>query len=257
MPSFRYIPVLGNKALCDLQITELAGISTRQASPCYTDSGTLYAKLQQADGAYTISLFADIARSRLVCSGSGDITTPFALSAQNGSGITGIAYLASYTADDTGIVVIPTFAVDVDVMISTQACQWLAGSLYDAAFGLAELHAQAMREIMGSSLPAMVPDLFGHEGLAPYVPGQVGPDIPDIRQIAGVGQLKQAQGALVKALAAEQHEHLEEMAAIAVNARKRYERIMEDIRDANIEEEEEKKQEVSNVSAGFGQMRRT
>lgn len=250
-PTFRYIPVLGNLAKCDLRVVQVDALSTKHDNT-NSDGGALYASVVGGSG-IAVNLYADPLRTRLVLSGAaGDVGQYATLTAQSGSGLSGRAYVASYAQDDSDIVVLASFATDVDVMFSQASCQGLAGPAYDTTYGLAALHAQAMREILASALPAAVPHLFGKEGLAPYVPGQVGPAIPDLRKMANVGQLRQAAGALAKAITAEQQEHLADMAAIAVAARARYVAIMQAVAAANVEEAEEAKQETSNISVGLG-----
>ncbi len=169
--------------------------------------------------------------------------------------LSGIAYVNSYTQDDTDAVVIPAFAVDLDVLISQSEAARLGG--YDSIYGLASIHAMSMRQIMGADLPAAVPDLFtGKAGIAGFVPGQRGPDLPDLRDITGVGVLREACAALTKAKACQQSEHLEEPRLIAEQAMQRYVMLMGTIKEANLLEAEAQKTEDATFGVGSGSFNR-
>lgn len=259
-PSFRYIPVLGNAANADMRVTRLDGLSTRHGDPD-SDRGTLYGSITgAAAGPWTVSLFADIDRAITVLTGSvATLGTRFNL-ARPGGKTTGptlaVVTLKSYSAADTDIVVLPTFAVDEDVLLHCDAAAKLGG--WDRAYGLAFLHVQAMREVLGSILPATVPHLYhGRVGLSNFVPSQSGPDLPDLRKLANAGQLREICACLVKAKGSEQFEHLEEYAAVAKAARERLSVLVEEVLAANVKEAEAKEEEQSDVgSFEFGTMTR-
>jgi hypothetical protein len=162
----------------------------------------------------------------------------------------GQAILRSHTADYRGLILVPTFATDVDVYTSPSASASLPG--YDAEYGLAYLHAQAMREIMTTGLPGAVPALFGGDGLATFVPTDVDAELPDLRQIASVDNLRVAQVNLVKALGAEQAEGVEGWMKVAENARKRYDAVMERLAALNTKDEEEAAEELESSGGDIG-----
>lgn len=238
--SFRYIPVLGNVGNADLRIVRLDGLSTKHGD-AYSDRGTLYGSVTGVGGTFTVTLYADMERTIPILAGS---TTTFGvrfpLTKVPGGGppvpTGGVAVLASYTADDTDSVILPTFAVDEDVLLDQTACATFPG--YDATLGLAAVHAQAMQEILGSILPSAVPHLYPtRAGISAFVPGQAGPALPDLRKLANAGQLRQIAALLVKAKANEQIEHLEEPAMVAKAARERLAELVKELTAANVQEE--------------------
>jgi hypothetical protein len=136
----------------------------------------------------------------------------------------------------------PSFADDADVFPDPSMCAALPG--YDtgleggndavAARGLAVWHAKAVKQLLTTSLPAAIPHLFGGSGLSALVPMDEDEiSFPDLRKIANVDQLREAQAALVLAMAAGASRHLREFADMADAARDRLAAIMEDIRKAN------------------------
>lgn len=241
MALFEYVAVLGDNAKAHVRVVSLDGISTKHGN-AKTDRGRLYGRVTFAGLVYTLQLYSDVGRGadKLVAQGTtSELGAYFDLAQQLASGITGRAVLASYAQDYAGLVLVPTFAVDRDVAVDQPSAKALGGPGYDdAAYGLAEYHAAAMRTLVCSDLPAQVPHLFGKIGTAAFVPTMDGVELPDLRTIAGVDHLRQAQGELVKAMAAEAQEHLEEFAAIGVAARGRYQRHLDNLKAANVVEAE-------------------
>lgn len=255
-PTFEYIPVLGTIAGTTLRIASISGISTIHGDQ-FTDRGRLYGTLTFTFPTYTVNLYSDVSRDdgSLVLSGTTTaLQSYFEMSAQNGSQLSGRAWIDAYLSDDLQIVALPTFAVDVDVLKVAGQCQ-LFGS-YDARYGLGYFHADAMRKIMTSDLPAAVPHLFGMTGLAAFVP-QTSVAMPDLRTIANADQLREAQAALVKALAAEDSEQAPAMQEISRMARQRYAEAMANLKAANVQETVAAAQEkATDLGFSFGNFRR-
>lgn len=236
-PVFEYVPVFGDPNKGTVRVASLAGVSTKHGAK-HNDRGRLYGTLTKPAADYTLSLYSDLARTQKVAEGTvAALGTWFDLAAQNASGISGRAVVDAYGADDTTILVLPTFATDRDVLIDAASCSKMPG--WEGAWGLSDLHAQAVREILTSAIPAKLPHLCGGSGLASFVPHLAGSTLPDLTKLANVDHLRLAQAALVKALSAEQREHLEEFAAIAAAARQRYEDLMDGLAAANKPEEDE------------------
>jgi hypothetical protein len=123
----------------------------------------------QAGGEYVVTLFNDptyLVGSE-IASGSGTIGNLFQLAEENASGVTARIRLDGAGASANGII-IPTFALDVDVFKNQNDAAAMPG--YDPDYGLAMFHAAAMRRIMTSDLPSALPDLYRNSGLSAFVP---------------------------------------------------------------------------------------
>ena len=239
-PTFEYIAVVGDKDKAHVKVVSLSGVSTKHGDT-KTDRGRLYGSVTKSGLVHTLSLYSDVSKTsdKLVAQGTtSDLQAYFDLAVQNASGITGRAWLENYAADYTGLVVVVSFAVDGDVITQQAYAQALGGPAYDATYGLGYLHAEAQRRLVCGSLPAAVPHLFGGLGVAAFVPQFGGVELPDLRTIASVDLLREAQSELVKAKAAQEQEHLEEMAVIAKAAGERFDGIMKDLKAANAPAEE-------------------
>lgn len=235
-PVFEYVLILGgDRAKAHLKVAFLAGISTAHDS-ADTDNGRLYASVTRPGGVYTLDVYSSRTRSgpsRVLTGTAPALREYFDLEAANDSGMSGRAWLEDYAADDNGVILVPTFATDRDVYAGAEAAAAMPG--YDDGYGLAYFHAMAVRDILTSELPRQVPNLFGGDGLAEFVPqGPEGPELPDLRDLgANVDQLRVAQATLVKALSAEQAEHVEQFAAMAKAARGRFDAAMKQLGEAN------------------------
>lgn len=246
-PSYEYVPILGATG-ATLRVVSIDGISTKHGDT-KTDRGRLYAKVTKP-GSYQLDVYSRFTRQagELVMTGTvATLATYFDLAAANTSGMTGQAIVDSYSADDSGIVLLPTFAVDHDVLIGTTDIAAMPG--YDATYGLGYFHAQAMRQILAADLPRATPHLFGGVGLAAFVPTAVAASMPLLSTIANADQLRVAQASLVKALSAEQAEHLVEWRDIAAAARSRYEGAINNLAEANLKDEDEGDETDANVSS--------
>jgi hypothetical protein len=253
VPSFTYIPIVQDLAACDVQVAALAGISTLHGSTD-TDEGRLYADVSLSGSTATLSIYSVPFLApgtgdpdALVAQGSGELGSYFLLSEQNTSGISGRAIVNAVTASPSSLILIPTFATDPDVLLSADEVEALPG--FDSGYGLAFLHALAMKQLIASDLPARLPHLFPTKsGLSAFVPGRPDARLTSITSLANPDQLRLAQASLVKALAAEQSEHQQEFADMAKAARARYTAILGEIVDANPKEDEEAAQDASNIS---------
>lgn len=235
-PVFDYVPIIQDKAKAELGVVSIIGLSTKHGAATH-DRGRLYATVTFASGTYTVSFYANAGRTTLVARGTtAALNAYFDLTAQGGSGISGKAWISAYSRDSSDIILVPTFAVDADVDPRPGAVAAAPG--YDEDFGLAFLHAQAMKEILANDLPAQIPHLFGGTGISGFVPGQPGLKLPELSKIANVDGLRVAQGSLVKAMSFETQEHLEESAAVAKQARDRYDTQMARVGEANTVEKE-------------------
>lgn len=255
-PRFEYVPIIGDPAKATLRVAFLSGISTAHGSED-TDHGRLYGVVSRPGDAYRLELFANVNRSAgsLVASGeSATLGEYFDVSEESASGISGQAAIDAFSAEDRSVIVIPTFAVDVDVYTTPAAARALPG--HDESgegYGLAYLHAQAMREILTSGLPGAVPHLFGGAGLAAFVPTGADVQLPDITKLANVDQLRVAQVHLVKAIGAEQAEGIEAFDKVAKAARARYDAVVTRLAEANTEDEEAaEEEEAADGSGDFG-----
>lgn len=247
VPVFEYIPIFGDTSKAELAVVSISGISTKH-DDTHTDRGRLYGSIT-GGGSYTLNIYSSVTRDSgsLVLSGTvGAVGQYFNLTAQNTSGMTARALIKSYTADDAGLIFIPTFAVDIDVMISASACATMPG--YDATYGLAYFHAMAMREILTTSLPGVLPNLFGGKGLASFVPTSSGIELPDLTRLANIDQLRVAQSDLVKGLSARDQEHTAEFAAMMKAAFARFDATMKNIGMINKAEDIAEKGEEAEAS---------
>lgn len=254
IPTFEYIPIIGDTTKATLRVVSIDGLTTRHNTSA-SDRGRLYASLTRSGGTYTLSVYKDARRTSKVMEGTTNATGQyFDLVAENESGLSGRAWIGSYFANDMSIVLMPTFAVDIDVLLSDTATAGLPG--WDPEYGLAMLHATAMRQILTDALPAAVPNLYrAAGGIAGFVPNSPDIQLPNIRLIANPDQLRVAQGSLVKALAAEQAEHLAEFREVAEAARARFVQAMTSLSLANAPKEDEEESE-SDGGVSFGSWRR-
>lgn len=238
MASFEYISIIGDPAKAVLKVAYIDGISTKHDSDD-TDRGRLYASLVKTGDTYTLDIFSNVAKdagSRVLTGQTNSLQAYFELTEVDSSGMSGRAWIDSFESADANIILLPTFAVDRDVVVSAGECERYPG--YDDEEGFAEFHAQAVQEIMTSGLPMAVPSLFGGAGLAAFVPQGQNSKLPDLTKIANPDQLRVAQKHLVKALSAEQAEHLEEWALVAKAARERYDEAMQSLALGNTVDEE-------------------
>lgn len=243
-PSFRFIPLLGDPSKALLRLVRIDGLSTVH-NDAHSDAGTLYVSITGTPT--VVTCYADMDRTAAVLQGTAPAPgQAFALSQLNGSGLSGSAVLESYAAPDLDAVALVSLAGDADVALDLTDAQAMKG--YDGTYGLAFLHAQAQRDVLCTHLPARVPHLYpGKVGINGYTPGQLSSrDIPDLRRIAGWGQLREAQAAYVKARSFQQAEHLEEAREVASEASKRFMALMDDIAKANVIETEEAIEEEAN-----------
>jgi hypothetical protein len=228
VPAFEYVPIL--PATSAVQVAMLSGLSTRHGST-FSDRGRLYGTLS----GLTLTLYSSPAKSTPVLTGTASAAgSYFDLSPASGSGMTGRAILTA-SGTETNLVVVPTFAVDEDVMLSATAAAKLPG--YDSTYGLAHLHAQAMRQIVASSLPAAMPWLFGGSGAGAFVPHLTGIRLPDLSRLANIDQLRRAQAELTKGLSARESEHVAEFAAIMEQCLQRFDDLMKAAAAANPQEQ--------------------
>lgn len=250
-PVFEYIPVLGASGTVKIKVLRIVGLDTRHSST-NNDHGRLYAAVTGTISAPAVDLYCDTALTQKVATGTGAVGAIIALAAVNSSGITGLVIVEFFTAADSGLVILASLATDEDVLLDATSCASLPG--FNPIYGLAYLHAQAMRRIMTSSLPAAVPYLYGATGLAAFVPQSArGIDVPDISKLASADQLRMAQADLVKALSGKQQEHIPEFAALAKAAMESFAADMAEIGEANRKEPEAAAQEQSSfLGPSFG-----
>jgi hypothetical protein len=256
-PVFDYVPIIQDTAACEVQVTSLTGVSTKHGESD-SDMGRLYGEVSLSGSTATLKLYslpfaAAIGGNAdaLVAQGSGAIGSYFTLSQQNSSGVGGRALVKSCAVSPSQLILIPTFAIDQDVLINERECSQLPG--YSEEYGLAFLHALAMKQLVASVLPARLPHLHpGHTGLAAFVPNDASAKLIDLRTLANPDQLRIAQAALVKAMACEQSEHLAEFAEMAKLCRARLAEVIEELAEANAKEAEEAEQTASDLGITFG-----
>lgn len=246
VPVFEHVPIVIDRDKADVTLATIEGLSTKHGVSL-SDRGRLYIHVDRDGDDYRVRVYSDAIRTSLILAGStASLDTYFDLDAQNASGMSGRAVVTSYTGEAFGVL-IPTFAVDSDVVIQPAAAETLPG--FDAVYGLAFVHAQQQRAILLGELPAAVPHLFESGSLAAFVPNADDVSLPDLTKIANVDLLRVAQANLVKAAAAEQHEHLEEFADIAAKARARFDEIMARLKAANPSPSEQADQVASTFEA--------
>ena len=252
-PVFEYVPTFSAGAVSPVQIVNVAGLSTAHSSTS-SDRGRLYGSLTAVDGGFALTMYADRGMSdgsAVLAGEASSIATYFDLGSVNASGMSGRAYLSTFAGSDDTIVAVPTFAVDPDVVLLQAAAAQTPG--WNASYGFGYVHAQAVRQMLTADLPSVLPDLYaGKAGLAPFVPGVPGSDLPDLRQLANVDQLRGAQSMLVKRLAALQSEYLLEWANVADRAGQRYMAMMTAIAKASVLQREATEAEQSGESVTFG-----
>lgn len=226
-PVFEYIPILSPSGSA-LTVAFIRGLSTRHGAGV-TDHGRLYGTISGA----TLTLFADVAKSRAVLSGSSSGSGYFDLSEVNSSGMSGRASMGS--SSETDLILVASFADDQDVMLAESSVSRMPG--WDPVYGLAGVHAAAMRWIITTALPAKVPHLFGGRGAAGFVPNQAGAALPDLKLLANADHLRVAQADLVKALSARESEHVPEWADVMRAAFERFNATMDALAVINKKEE--------------------
>jgi hypothetical protein len=275
MAEFEFVFAIGDKKGADVRLA-LSGLSTKHGT-AQNDRGRLYLYLvaaYDADSA-AYALAADIyseptreiagtrvaaARETGTVRGTG---TRLALAPTNDSGLSGWIEIEQFPGvadvDSTvaagPIVLLPTFATDEDVMGSADAAAGLPG--FDPTRGLALFHAKAMRQMLTTDLPSKMPHLFGGRGLAAFLPVSQMAPLPELAKVANADALREAQATLVKALAAEDMEHVEEFRAMGAAARERYEALITDLGAANQPAEDKAEAEnPSMVDIQFGSFTR-
>jgi hypothetical protein len=230
-PPFEYVAAFG-RGREQIRGLSLVGINTKHGAE-NTQRGRLWARVEAVPaGGFAFSVYnaGTFDPSALVATVTGadrqgwlDFT---------GGGLSGSVYL-DYSAD-ASLLIVPTFAVDRDVFLDPAAAAGMPG--YDPANGLTAFHAEAVRQLMTIHLPARLPNLFGGSGLSAFAPGDPAappPTIPDLSKIANVDQLRSIQATLVKALAAEQSNHLREFAEMATAAYARADALLGELDLAN------------------------
>lgn len=171
----------------------------------------------------------------------------------NDSGITGNIIVRSLSGA-ADVVLIVSFATDEDVLSDRVALSAYPG--FDDAFGLTAIHAQVMRELMTSTLPSILPNLFGGALINSFVPMALSDStLPDLSTIVNPDALRQAQARLVEFHSAAQKKYVEEWAAIATAARDEYIRLVAMTADANAPKEAVKETTESN-NVAIGSFRR-
>jgi hypothetical protein len=257
-PIFSFIPiVIENRDAVDRVTLTLRGVSTRHESR-NTDQGRLYGTISADGPDFKVELFndADKPAESLVASGTalaaGGV---FALAEANGSRVHGTGKLGSVTASalPASIVAIVSFAVDADVISSGDECENFPG--YDSEFGFAFFHAQAMKTILASDLPAVAPQLYKAAPISTFVPISAG-NLPDVTAIANPDALRVAQGDLVRWLSTKQKAYLEEWKDIAAQAASDYELAMVKIKDVNAPAESDAASETPAGGVTFGDFTR-
>lgn len=244
MVAFEYVPVIQDTSAAKLKVVSISGLSTKHGDAHHT-RGRLYG---QVTAGYKLDVYADPARASKVLSGTGSAYGEyFDLTAENGSGLSGRAIIESFSSTATPIL-IPTFAIDADVIVAQSACAQLPG--YDESDGLAAFHAAAMREILTAGLPAILPALFGGNGLAAFTPDAVGIELPDLRLLANPDMLRVAQGHLAKALSAREAETAVEWQKIAEVEYQRYAQAMDRLAALNLDEKEAAADEAPRQTGG-------
>ncbi|MCA8912027.1 MAG: hypothetical protein KDB82_09995 [Planctomycetes bacterium] len=131
-----------------------------------SDDGRLYARVSEAGGDYTVSLYSDAARTQLVARGSitgdsGDVI----LTEQNSSGLSGSMRLRNATALDA---VVDAFYADDDDLTALQkeVASFLINGEFAGRPGFAEPLARAKR-VMDALLNARYPQGWRADSLAP------------------------------------------------------------------------------------------
>jgi hypothetical protein len=233
-PVFEYVPTLCDAAKATVRVLSIVGLSTKHDAVT-SDRGRLYGAIS---GGNTLNLYADALQggSSLVLTGvAAAIGSIFPLTAANGSGMSGRAIIDAYSGDDASIVVLPTFATDPDVRREVHTAQQLPA--YHAAWGLAYFHADAMRTILTSALPAELPHLYGKTGLSAFVPQASAATLPDLRLLANADQLRLAQANLTEALSCKQSIHIPSFRDMYNEAMARFDAGMAALKAANVQEQ--------------------
>jgi hypothetical protein len=249
MPKFDVVPIIQDRSGVFIGFATIAGLSTKHDSTD-TDNGRIYFNVLQAGGEYVVTLFNDptyLVGSE-IASGSGTIGNLFQLAEENASGVTARIRLDGAGASANGII-IPTFALDVDVFKNQNDAAAMPG--YDPDYGLAMFHAAAMRRIMTSDLPSALPDLYRNSGLSAFVPLGSAVTLPDLSTIESPEALRDAQANLVKSLSAQESEHLEAFAEMADAARARFVTALAAFKAANAPKAEEKAATANTISMGY------
>lgn len=241
MVAFEYVPVIQDTAAAKLKVVSIAGLSTKHG-----DANSTRGRLYGLVSGLSLEVYADPWHTRLVLAGTGSAYGEyFDLAEQSDSGLSARAIIESCSS--TGLpILIPTFAIDSDVMAVEASCAQLPG--YDATDGLAAYHAAAMREILTAGLPAVLPALFGGNGLAAFTPDAADAELPNIRLLANPDMLRVAQGHLVKALVAREAETADNWKEIAKLEYDRYALAMDRLAAASLDEKKAAAEEAPEVS---------
>lgn len=252
--SFEYIPVISKESELIIRFAAIRNLSTvgagSGAGTGSTDRGRMFGKVDLSGDTLTISLYKDVARSVEICKATAtadDIGewVEMGTGAQGTHDESARVMVVSLPGDgdrSANFICFPSFADDADVYPDPNSVAALpgydtgaeGGSEPDLARGLAIYHAKAVKQILTTSLPSAIPHLFGGGALSALVPMDESEiSFPDIREIANVDSLREAQAQLVLAMAAGANRHLREYADIADAARERFNELIEEIRAAN------------------------
>lgn len=235
-PIFDFVPIIQDTGAVHFRVIVIAGLSTKHGATS-SAMGQLFGRMFPdipVAGQVTVEVFNDMGRAapaRVLYGVSVAFGEYFDLIGDNQSGITARAIVDNGNHVVSDSILIPTFATDVDVLKDANAAARFPG--YDPVYGLAEFHATAMRVLLASHLPQAVPHLYAGRNVSAFVPLRTARELPDIRDIRNPGALRQAQADLVKALSAQEREHLEEWRDIANLARQRFQGDLVSIREAN------------------------
>jgi hypothetical protein len=250
-PIFDTIPIIQNRSGIRLAFLTIAGVSTKHASTD-TDNGKLYSTIvDNGGGGYTVSLYSDFALlggSLKMQGGPASLGQLIDLLPQNASGMTGRARLDGNGTISNPQIAIVSMATDADVFRNARRAEAMPG--FDATYGLASFHAAAMRQILTSDLPSVMPQAYRNQRLAAFVPLSPGAELPDLTVIESVESLRDAQAMLVKAMSAREADHLEEFADMADRAMRDLRQALADIKDANAPEEIEQDQQTGGITIG-------
>jgi hypothetical protein len=274
---FNYVPIIGPEGLL-MRVDEIRNLSTipfdadQFADAQLVGRGRWFGSIHDNEiGGWVILLSPDEGLTRPYFSGTIDKATQAGVRVSLPRGdFAGVETQCYVTVDavpaeavpesPARFVAFPSFSDDGDIDPDPGRLQFLPG--YDtgelpgmvdpySARGLAVHHAAAMRQLVTTYLPAAIPHLFGGLGLAALVPmGRVPAPFPDLRKLANVDQLREAQAQLALSLAAGRNRHLAEFRDMETAARERFRELMTEIGLANAPAEER----ASETTGGGGDM---
>jgi len=172
----------------------LEGVSTKTAGNL--KAGRLWMTAQRAGDTVSVALYKDplLADGAKVATGTANVSgidsaaAPCALTAANGSGLSGRFYFESYAADAAGVEVVVSLAADADLEI--EAANLSALPAYDATVGMAAYCAAATEKVL-LLLARMFPEELGGCAAPPRRFGSPAA-VPDFRRLVNPDQLKEA-----------------------------------------------------------------